>query len=232
MINLNDYYSGGYILLRANKPDWPQLKTDLLPDKLVSLSHLCPKVNVNWGWVTGDKDVALSFGIPEAKLNEFAAWCAKEFESDMDMYSVFHSTDAARRFARRFLTNTTDLYLIGTGLNKEIEESNWRYESEAPTFGISKNIEQHFPLEVGGISLGFEVVSFSYDNFSHSWLCNYLHQDMHQLFDIRPNEYGLIATYDEANKVYDWITEDKMKGSRAEPEPYDPWLLVSYPLNM
>jgi hypothetical protein len=53
---------------------------------------------------------------------------------------------------------------------------------------------------------------------------------MHELFGIRPNQYGLISTYDEAKKVHDWIAEDNMQGTRAEPYPYDAWLLVSYPL--
>ena len=117
MIDLSDYYSGGYFLLRADKPDWPQLQTDLLPDKLISLSgHICPRLKVYWGWTPGDRDAAFRFGIPEFKLNEFVEWCQTEYQSDMDIVSMFYSPEAARRFIERFLPDTADLYLIGTGL--------------------------------------------------------------------------------------------------------------------
>jgi hypothetical protein len=53
---------------------------------------------------------------------------------------------------------------------------------------------------------------------------------MVNLYNIRPNSSGLIDSYDDAKKVYVWIAEDHMQGHRAEPEPYDIWLLISYPL--
>ena len=49
-------------------------------------------------------------------------------------------------------------------------------------------------------------------------------------FGIRPNSNGLITAPDEASVVAQWIDEDGMRGTRAEPEPYDPLLIVSYPL--
>ena len=55
MIDQREYYSGGYFLIRANKPDWPQLQTELLPDKLLSLSRcICPQhLKFSWGWDAG-----------------------------------------------------------------------------------------------------------------------------------------------------------------------------------
>jgi hypothetical protein len=32
-------------------------------------------------------------------------------------------------------------------------------------------------------------------------------------------------------RVHNWIAEEDMQGTRGEPEPYDAWLLVDYPLN-
>jgi hypothetical protein len=233
MIDLNDYYSGGYFLLRADKPDWPQLKTDLLPEKLVSMSRcMCPRLSVHWGWNPGNREAALKFGIPETKLDEFVEWCNSGYQTDLDVMSMFYSPEAARRFIKQFSLNTNNLWLVGTGLPKELEEANWREEIDQNerVEGVEKRIEQHLPIESNGIILGFEVVSYQYHDLSHSWLCNYLQQDMFDLYGIRPNQYGLIDSHDEANKVYNWIAEDDMKGTRAEPEPYDFWLLISYPL--
>ncbi len=234
MIDLNDYYSGGYFLLRAYKPDWPTLQTDLLPDKLISLStHICPRLEVYWGWIPGNPEAALKFGIPEAKLDDFIEWCKSGYENDLDYPSMFYSPEAARRFIKQFDLDKHNQYIIGTGLPKELEEANWREKGDENVSGIEKQVEQHLPLETGGGTLGFEVVSYSYSDYGCSWLCNYLHLDMFDLNGIRPNNYGLIDTHIEAKQVYNWIDEGEKQGvRRAEPEPYDFWLLVSYPLEI
>lgn len=201
MMNLDEYYSGGYFLLRADKPNWPQLQTDLLPQKIISLSrHICPRLEVYWGWTPGNPEAALKFGIPETKLNDFLAWCQSGYQNDLDVSSMFYSPEAARRFIKQFDLNTDDLYLIGAGLPKEVEEKNWREESNERIEGVEKQIEQHFVLETGGTLLGFDVTSYAHHDFECSWFCNYLHQDIFSLYGIRPNQYGLLETYDEAKR--------------------------------
>lgn len=230
---LADYYSGGYFLIRASHPGWEQLKTELLPEKIVSLSTcITPRLGVYWGWKPGDKNAALEFGIPEAKLEDFILWCSTVHQSSIDHPSMFYSVEAVRRFIEQFLQDTSDLYIIGVGLPKDIEAMNWceEWSKDEVPYGIENRIRQHLSLEEGGTVLGFEVVSFGYNDFGHSWFCSGLARDMHDLFGIRPNGYGLINTYEEARKVYEWIAEDEMRSTRAEPEPYDFWLLVSYPL--
>jgi hypothetical protein len=231
MVDLDDYYAGGYFLIHAGKPDWEQLKTDLLPEKVISLSQcINNRFAVHWGWQPGDRRSLVQFGIPESELEAFITWSQTAVGQEIDVYSVFASTEAARRFIKYFLPDTTDLYLIGVGLPKDLEAKNWREPATGELSGVEKQIEAHLPLERGGSILGFEVISFDYSDFGHSWLCNGIHVDMFQLYGIRPNPYGLIDSPEDARRVYDWIDEDKMQGRRAEPEPYDFWLLVSYPL--
>ena len=229
MIDLSEYYSGGYFLIRADKRDWPQLQTDLLPEKLISLSRcICPRLEVYWGWTPGSREAALEFGIPQDKLDEFIEWCRTGYTADLAVVSMFYSPETARRFIERFLPDTTDLYLIGVGLHRSSEEMNWRYPSEGRVEGIEKQIEQRISLAEGGTILGFEVVSFSYNDFGHSWYCNYTAEDLGTLFGIRPEQYGLIETHEQAQQINNWIAQDPIR--RGEAEPYDYWLLVSYPL--
>lgn len=232
MIDLTNFYSGGYFLIRAHHPEWPQFNYELLPAAPISLSvRVCPRVRVHWGWIPGDREGARVFGIPETKLDECLEWCAREYDTDMDMWSMFYSPAAARRFIRRFDLPTENLYLIGAGLPIHLEAQDWRaFYDEKEDYGIEKRIHQQLPIEEGGQSIGFEVVSFEGGDLSNSWLCSGLEKDMHDLFGIRPNAFGLIDTLEDAIKVYTWIKEDEMKGTRAEPEPYDVWLLLNYPL--
>ncbi|HEX2909013.1 MAG TPA: hypothetical protein VHO69_19225 [Phototrophicaceae bacterium] len=196
MIDLNNFYSGGYFLLRANKPDWPQLKTDLLPEKIISLSLcICPRLEIYWGWIPGNPEAALEFGIPQEKLDEFLLWCKAEYQTDLELTSMFYSTAAARRFIQRFLPDTTNLYLIGAGLPKELEVKDWREFGEGEIIGIEKRIEKYLPLENSGDILGFEVISFEYQDLAHSWLCGSLHQTMCELFGFHPNKFLVEGKY-------------------------------------
>lgn len=252
MIDLADYYSGGYFLIRAENPDWYEpVKIELGVDKLLSLSQcICPRLEVYWGWTPGDPEAAIGFGIPETKLDEFAEWCSVFPQTEIASMSMFYTVEAARRFIERFLPNTDGLYLIGAGLYKPLEAVGWNLSPEQMRIkntitvnlllqtdrraieGIEDQIEQHLPLAEGGTPLGFEVVSYAYNNFGHSWLCSGLQKHMHELFGIKPGQFGLIQTREEAQKTYDWIMEDRGDGNhRGEPEPYAYRLLVSYPLD-
>jgi len=246
MIDLSEYYSGGYFLIRAHKPDWPQLQTDLLPEKLLSLSRcICPRVEVAWGWIPGDREAALRFGILEDKLDEFVEWCGHT--SDIDHLSMFHSVEAAQRFVQRFLPNTSNLYLIGAGLYQALEPADWNGAKAAlgdidlqtnlllqpnpasfRTYGVEGQIGQRLLLADGGTPLGFEVICFAYNDFADSWYCNFTAEDLVTMLGIRPGKHGLIERREEAQRVNDWIAEDPTH--RGEPLPYAYWLLVSYPL--
>jgi hypothetical protein len=233
-VDLSEYYSGGYLLIRAAESEWETLRNDVrFPNKFISLSDcLSYKLDISWGWTPGNRQAALDFGIPETKLDEFVRWCGAEHEPDLAMWNMFYSTAAARRFIQRFLQDTRDLYLIGIGLHREITLFDWRTGiNDEKAYGIGQRLEQHLAIEEGGTPLGYEIASYDYyGSLSHSWLCGGLQNDMSKLFGIIPNQYGFIPSYAEARQVYDWIEEDDMQGHRGEPEPYYPWLLIAYPL--
>lgn len=148
MIDLSDYYSGGYFLLRADKPDWSTLQTDLLPEELVSLSKcMCLRVSVGWGWNPGDKQAALDFGIPSDKLDDFIEWCGYAHETKIGVWSMFYSIDIARQFIRHFLPDTTDLKLIGVGLPRDLAEKGLREKPHGET-AVAKQIAQQLPIGI------------------------------------------------------------------------------------
>jgi len=231
-VDLRDFYSGGYFLLRAGRPDWPPPFGEFLPSgNLISLSHcICRKrLSVLWGWNPGNRAAVLEFGISETRLAEFVAWCGTEYRESMALTSMFYSPDAARSFIKRFELETDNLFIIGAGLPQEPHKA-WQ-EEEPDNEGIAKRVKQAIPIEKSGEPIGYDVVGYSYTDFAHSWLCSGLEHDMNKLFGLRANTSGLIDTYADAKKVNDWIAEDDGQGVRAEPEPYDFWLLVSYPLD-
>lgn len=230
-IDPTPFIAGGYFIIKS-APREAHHSPDLLPQRLISLSNcICPSVHVYWAW---REQEALDFGIPKSKL----AATHREI-SGFDYPNVFLTLDVAQAFINEFLSDARHLHLIGIGLHPErvadfLALKQQVYDPHAEEYrqeisGVSQIVHARLALPTGGQPLGFEVVS--YDNqLGHSWLCSGLERDMVDQFNIRPNQHGLIASYKEAQQVYQWIAEDKQQGHRAEPEPYYPWLLVEYPL--
>lgn len=235
MTNLQDFYSAGYFIIRAEPFRWPELKKAHMPDKYISLSEcFCHHLEISWGWSEEGKSKALAFGIPETLFDDFVQWRHDESNSETELVGMFYTPEAARRFVHRFLSGVEDIHIIGVGLPHEVEQTYWQETQNLDrlSFGIAGRIKQHLPMEEGGTFLGFEVAGFDgYLDFSHSWLCSgRIGEEMYDLFGIRSGLYGLLQTEIDAKKVYEWIAEDEMQGRRGEPEPYYYWLLVEYPL--
>jgi|GEM_PF-2407576 len=233
-IDRTQFYSGGFFLIRA--VDTPQGLDDsgLLPEKIISLSScFCQKFDNTWTWIPNKTEEAFTFGIPESKWDAFNSWCDTQYQNEqLDMYGMLNSKKIAQDFVKQFIPDTTHLYLIEVGLPRYFGTDNWREQipDDGHDVGVENRILQSVSMIQGGITLGFEVVSYCYHDFSHTWLCGYLHRDMYELYGIKPNQYGLLDTFEDAKKIYDWIAEDEMKGTRAEPIPYDFWLVVSHAL--
>jgi hypothetical protein len=194
---------------------------------------------VYWGWnldINNNRQAALDFGIPADKLPVLRQWSNS---SEIGFPDIFYTLDAAQRCAHDL--NLSQVLLLGLGLPTSLvdgflaDNPQKAYDTikqvyVTDPYGVNYVLTQHQPLPASGEILGFEIASY-YMNLGHSWLCSGLERDMHEQFGIRPNAHGLIDTYEDAKKVYDWIAEDEQQGHRAEPEPYYPWLIVSYPLN-
>ncbi len=230
--DLTQFVSGGYFLIRASHPTKEGIFLKQVPETLLSLSTCISRnrLAVHWGWIPGDEEAALNFGIPSSQLEEFLHWCTSEYASDLSIWSMFHSVAAAQRFVQRFSLDKTGLYLIGVGLPKQLV-AKWN-EDEPNEEGVDSQIKQGVSLEEAGKSLGFEVASYGYRDFSHSWLCSGLDTDMYDKFGIKPGHLGLIQSETDAKRILDWMLDDVPDGEtqRGEPEPYYYWLLMSYSL--
>lgn len=224
---LDDYYCGGYFLIRAENPEWVK-DNDALPKRVISLSEcISQQLMITWGWIPSDKQAALDFGIAEEKLDDFVNhWCQQTNSSDL-YPGLFHTVQEARDFIEKYISKRENLYLIGIGLNHQLAGKK-QFSQETNRAGIEKLLKQKRQLERDGMVLGHEVVGFWHSSFACSWLCNGLEVDMYEEFAIRPNQYGLISKYSDAKTILDWIMV--APESRAEPTDYLVWLLVSYPL--
>jgi hypothetical protein len=233
-IDLGDYVAGGYFVVKyCDDGFW---RSDLMPERVISLSGCIGNVlDIMWGWnINGSKQDISDFGISELNLKAFQVWCGGKDPGGLQ------SLEIARQFIKQFLPHDNDVLLVGAMLHRELVDDFVEMTKGVDdplqssqikrVYGVHYGLAQRQVVPSNGQALGYEVISLFDSNFSCSWLCSNLQQDMYALFGIRPNQYGLINNYEDAKKVYEWIAEDKQQGFRAEPLPYHPWLLVQYPI--
>lgn len=227
-INLDDYYSAGYFLIRKNTaPFWLNNPEHLVPKEIISLeSEFCPQFNWTWGSDLDRKDDALSFGINETKWSEFEKWCRDHLNKDMHIWTMFYSLTAARLFTHEFIPKSKwdGLMLIGAGLHSSCI-AEWMELPEPPTEGVEFRLQQHLAMESGGQFLGFDVASYAHHNFDHTWFSHHHHQGVFKEYGIRPGTLGLLPTPKEAEIACNYTNEH-------DGYYYDYWLLVSYPLEI
>jgi hypothetical protein len=234
-IDLSDYVAGGYFVMKYTETsDHGFQPSDLLPERIISIRGCrSATFQIYWGWDTEKhKFDVLHFGIANEKLLALSEWINNSHYSETEHPNVFLKADYALNFASEFLDLSNDFIVIGIGLHNDLvdkflEENDYSHDEK---HGLIRLLHERLPLKPEGEILGFEPVGYNI-NFSCSWLCSGLEKDIHELYDIRPNPYGLIDSYDEAQKATEWINEDRIGHSRGEPDPYYPWLIVQYPVS-
>lgn len=225
-INLDDYLSVGYFLIRKNiRPFWLNEPTGLIAENIISLeTEFCDKFTLLWGW-NEDYEPAVKFGIDQEKVYELKSWGLDYHHKDIDVWSMFYSTDSARAFIQYFIPESKydGLMLIGAGLHHSFHDD-WLDDDEKLE-GVEKRILEKLPIETGGQTLGFDISSYAYGDFDHTWFSHLHYRGVFEEHGIRPGQYGLLQTQKEAVIARDYA-------NLHDGYTYDYWLLVSYPITL
>ncbi len=245
-IDLNDYVVGGYFVAKHATKGFGG--SPLLPERVLSISKCFGKLLQTISTEPPQKARldAAEFGIRESDYDEYRDWVGEHVQG---IFSEFQNLEEGRQTILRWVPKDYPVLLVAAGLHREmiVEFLTYKpYPDVHPNYEVfhaplydedqrrilaGHRVNDRELLPEGGIPLGYEVLSLTFGDLGHSWLCYGVHDVMHKLHGIRPNQHGLIDTYAEAKQVYEWIAEDKMQGTRAEPFPFYPWLIVQYPVN-
>jgi hypothetical protein len=191
---------------------------DLFPEgELASWAH--PESRERAG------ETAKRLGVAADRLPELTLWTDEALESGTLRWpGILRAPDDARSLARRFELPTDQLALVGIALpERDVADFlDDNYGTGDP--GWVQAIRQHQQLATGGQPLGFEVLGLDGEGF-HSWRCNSLEDVAAERLDIMPNQYGLIQTLEDAERVAELANDGQ---TRAEDCLWLPWLVTRY----
>jgi len=233
-VDLTDFIAGGWFVARAVKrPEYSS--PELMPEKIISASESVGRIlQAYWGMaIDRNRQKLLDFGIGEDRHPDFAAW--SRTNTDLGHPNTFYKLSKARQFVERFMKGSEEVLILGVALHKDLVP-NFLEESKQVVYDPVRETYVHSDYAtprvlklndhpIPGDILGFELLG--YEAGFWSWLRNSMEKYAHTDLGITPNQYGLIDSYEDAKRIHEWI--DAEGSAHAEPIPYKPWLVISYP---
>jgi hypothetical protein len=210
-----------------------------LPPTIWSMSScLCTTYPDIWvlPWVTtavAERDaIQIRLGLSAPDFAAMQAWVDTAFnEQRFGWPNVWLDLASAQHYYQRYLLAIPRIKLLAIALPAPYLDA---FLSEAVPepgsgpHGLYQMVVQRQKLPESERVLGFEILGAEYGGISHSFLCNHLETAYQQQLNLRLNEHGLLASYDDARRAADFTNLDT---TGAEPVPWYPWLVVDYTLS-
>lgn len=234
---MNFYIAGYYLIQGSRKQDWMD-KDNLLPEKIWSGSrHISPKFPDSWilGWVS-NREVEAKQELENArgiiKLSDAKFFIAqKEFndlftEDQFGFPNVFMNSNVALEKHHQYFGSVSDLKLLGFALPENyLENFMTQYNSKdfesVTRNGVYKKLRQRNIYDKSHQIIGYDLLGFDGADYC-SFLCGSMESEIHQKYNVRFNQYGLISEYELADKVSKAIRNGE---ETAEEGFWAPWLV-------
>src|SRR5689334_13008226 len=189
---------------------------NLLPSQVWSGSrHICEKYPDTWilGWRSSDeknavaelRDARAIIGLSD---DEFAA-AQRDFNDlhdrgDFGFPNVFMKADLALEKYGQYFYNVTDIKVLGLGLPAlYLQNFLNHYKSEWRAVirenGVYQKLEQAEVCAEGSI-IGYDLLGFDGADYC-SFLCGSMEAEIHEKYGVQYNQYGLIAEFEQAERV-------------------------------
>jgi hypothetical protein len=230
-VDLNDYVMAGYFITKYVRRT---AFNETIERRILSVSDcaapVVPSVYVA-EFEAQFRAAYEAFGITPEIYSTFSEWNEthwKQPKQQIGWLRIFCSLETAREFIQRFVTIREDVVILGVAIpSDEVDEFiGEETRNEPNSCGLFDMIVRRQIPPVGQ-PLGFEMLSYTYDQFTNSWLCDDFDHHLHNEIGLELNEHHLINSREEALRVDRYMDEDadlKIHG------PWSYWLIIKYPL--
>ncbi|MEM7343944.1 MAG: hypothetical protein AAF485_06850 [Chloroflexota bacterium] len=213
--------------------DW--MNKTLLPRQFWTVSScICELYPDSWifSWsVDSGENYQQILQLDDNKFKNLQNWADDVMEKDKFGWpNIFLDITTAREFYNQYLTHLPNIKLLSIGLADSYVTEFIRENKPGPGMGeggVYKKLLQREPVEVNGISRGFEILGDELGGQFHSFVCNSLETVYKKELNISLNPNGLIERYEEAIEATDYTRLDDVG---AEPALWQPWLISEYAL--
>lgn len=209
------------------------------PQRIVTMST-CIVDSYPDGWAlpwTNISDAELdehraSLGLGALEFAALRAWVSDAIDDGrFGWTNTFLSLDAARDFNRRFLGAVGTRKLLGASFAPDIAAQFLR--EEAPQrpgagSGVWTALSRNRGIELGGKSLGFDVVGADWDSF-HTFWCNGLQRDFAAELGLQVNRHGLFDEESQARAACEFASRPE---TGAEPCAWYPVRIDEHDFNV
>jgi hypothetical protein len=224
---MKTYFAGCLLIQGFDVQNW--MNNKLLPKKIFSVSNcLCNHHPSDWGldWaVDKDKipDILKELKIDENVLKVYQAEIQQLFESNLlDWHGIFSSFEHANDFKLKYLANLNDIEIRCIGLHETFLDeflAEVKDEKMENIFGIYKSLVLKNELNNNFEFLGYEILGYEWCGF-HSFICNSLENEIFEILNQKPNEFGLYDDFEKARLISDYFNDEE---HGAEPVLWQPW---------
>ena len=236
---LSEFVSAGFLITReVTRPAYSS--PTLLPDRILSASNcIAPFIPDTWciDWTQDTPENRLedakAFELDASGLATATAWATQHFGARIGWPNVIMDLPSAQELVALVLSHLPDVKVLELALHRTMTADFCRAAEPSPPQpgfapagrqGIHEAIRTQTAPTPGGNILGFEPLVFDHA-LSCSWLCNGLDTVVEQALGIRPNQQGLMDTFDQARTCVEYISRDQVG---AEPGLWLPWLMIDH----
>jgi hypothetical protein len=224
--------AGGYFLVRPGAEGDRYGASDLLPERVLSLSSCIADFALTTWWSLDNAVEAVDFGVDERRLSDLVDWYRAHLDSSLGFPNVAFDRSVIGEFVHEFVDDPSDLRVIGGAISRLDTERLLAFEQAVASadlgrYGVCEMLERNLEPDAGGVVVGYEPVSFQY-GLECSWLCNGLESGVAASLGFGPDpSTGLVAAIEDAARLTDLVNEGHVG---AEPGLWLPWQLSTYEL--
>ena len=221
---------GGYILamLAETRPDYV-----LLPEveMIVSLDpDLMDMVHRLWSLGKPDISLVSRLEIDPSSLRKIIDVTGNDLINHKIEYpGIFMSLKDARMFAKSFLNNSPNLWLLEIAIedaDSKLFLSDEMDPNGKEPWGVVKVVKNAYLPEENGKFLGFDIVGLDYDEFN-SWLTREGLELYRRENELHLNRFGLIQSISEAKRVAEY---SNLHCNTIWTNRWLPWMITRYSL--
>jgi hypothetical protein len=222
------YYLGAYYFIKLHKANYGSIK-----DSRIYTCSTCindsyfDSWSITWSAVNNIdhvKEAKEEFNLTDPQISDIQTWADQKFEDKkIGWINTFSDYDVLSEYKNKFFSNVQDYLILSinfpeTEKNDLLEEFSIK-EKGVGAIGLWENLNRNIPevTDESEVEIGFDLIGVELGGDFHTFHCHDLADELIQKFNIKINQYGLIASEDNWEQMVEYMNDEE---NGFEPVPW------------